>query len=331
MRRTQRVWFVSCPGTELLDTTGPWAVLGYANEVTGRASYAPELLAPLGGTVPTRHGLALAGARPLSLASPGRLPDLLVVAGGSPDTPVPAAEAAVATWLRKHHQRIPRVISICTGAFVLGEARLLDGRRATTHWAYLEELKRRFPRARVVDDDIFLRQGRVWTSAGITAGIDLMLAVVEEDHGHAVAMAVAKALVLFLRRPGRQAQFSPVLRHQEHEAGRLRDLSAYVLEHVDRPLSVDRVARAMALSTRTFTRWCHAELGQSPAAYVRRMRLDEARRLLEHSSEPLKTVARRTGLGDASTLWRLFRRELGVTPAEYRVRFSALTGSGASR
>jgi transcriptional regulator GlxA family with amidase domain len=214
-------------------------------------------------------------------------------------------------------------ISICTGAFVLGEAGLLQGRRVTTHWRFLDDLRARFPGAHVVDEGIFVRDGRLWTSAGVTLSIDLTLALVEEDHGHRVTMAVAKNLVLFLRRSGHQAQFSSMLRRQEREPPRLRDVSSFVLEHVAEPLPVERVARAVGMSPRTLTRWCRAELGESPAELVRRLRVDEARRLLEGSSLSLHEVASRTGLGDASTLWRAFSRRLGVAPAAYRDRFAA--------
>ena len=268
-RRARLIWFVACPGSELLDLSGPWAVLGYANEVTGRQAYATQLVAPLSGEIQTRHGLALSGARSLEHMAAHRVPDTLIIAGGAPAVPLPPSEARVVRWLRQRHRDIPRLVSICTGAFVLGEAGLLDGRRATTHWRYLDALRDRFPKARVTDDGIFLRDGRIWTSAGITAGIDLMLAVVEEDHGHAIAMSVAKALLLFLRRSGRQAQFSQMLRRQEREPARLRDLSAFIVERLSEPLSVERLAQHLGMSARTLTRWCEQELGESPAALVR--------------------------------------------------------------
>ena len=216
-RRARRVWFIVFPGSELLDVAGPWSVLGYANEVVEREVYRLQLRSPLGGACATRHGLAIV-TRPLS-DSAGGAPDVVVVSGGSVESPLPPSETRAVRWLRTHHRTMPRVISICTGAFVLGEAGLLNGRQATTHWRYVDVLRTRFPKARVINDDIFLRDGRVWTSAGITAGIDLMLALVEEDHGHDVAMVVAKSLVLFLRRSGGQAQFSQVLKRQEGEPG----------------------------------------------------------------------------------------------------------------
>jgi transcriptional regulator GlxA family with amidase domain len=324
MRRAPRqVWFVTFPGAELLDLAGPWAVLGHTNDEVGREAYAAHLVTPLGGDVRTRHGLALGGARSLRQATRLGRPDMLVVAGGSPAAPLPPSEATFVRWLRMKQREIPRLVSICTGAFVLGEAGLLNGRRATTHWRFLDDLRRRFPNAHVVDEDIFVRDGRLSTSAGITAGIDLTLALVEEDHGQAVATAVARNLLLFLRRSGHQAQFSQFLARQAEEPPRLRNLSAFVLEHLDEPLSVERLAESLGMSARTFTRWCKNDLRESPAAMVRRLRLDEARRLLTETDLPLKDLALRTGLGDPSTLWRLFTKHLGVTPAVYRERFEA--------
>ena len=320
-RRTRQVWFVVFPGSEVLDLVGPWSVLGYANEVAGREVYKLHLAAPLSGEIRTRHGLAITGARPLGEATVGAA-DMVVIAGGATESPLPPSEARAAQWLRKHHRGIPTLIAICTGAFVLGEAGLLNRRRATTHWVYVDVLRRRFPKARVVDDDIFIRDGRIWTSAGITAGIDLMLALVEHDHGHAVAMGVAKSLVLFLRRSGTQAQFSQMLKRQEAEPGRLRDLSAFILEHLNEPLSLDELARTAGMSPRTLTRWCRRELGESPAGLVRRVRVEEAQRLLEQTSLPLKDIAARAHLGDPSTLWRIFTRYVGATPADYRARFA---------
>jgi transcriptional regulator GlxA family with amidase domain len=307
----------------MLDLAGPWAVLGYANEVVGRQVYAAHLFAPQSGDVRTRHRLTLSGARSLPRTAAFEPPDTLVVAGGSPTEALPAAEAIVVRWLRRHHRAIGRLVSICTGAFVFAEAGLLDGRRATTHWQCVDALGRRFPKVHVTDEHIFLRDGRIWTSAGIAAGIDLMLALVEEDHGHAVAMSVSKSLVLFLRRSGRQAQFSEALKRQEQEPARLRDLSVFILEHLDESLPVERLAREARMSSRTLTRWCEREFGEPPAALVRRLRLEEARRLLEETALPLKDIASRTCIGDESTLWRIFTRHLGVTAADYRARFTS--------
>jgi transcriptional regulator GlxA family with amidase domain len=319
-RASKRVWFLVVPGTGVLDIAGPWEVLGHANDVLGRAAYRLEVLGPRAPAVQTRHGLVVGGLRPLP-RSPARLPDVAIVAG-APVRPQPEVDARLVPWVRRFHARIPTVASICTGAFVLGAAGVLDGRRATTHWMFLDLLRARFPAARVVDEGIFVKDGGVWTSAGITTGIDLMLSMIEDDHGHHVAMAVARRLVLFLRRSGHQAQFSAALRRQEQAPPRLRDISTFVLDHIDEPLAVDRIARRVGMSPRTLTRWCREHLRESPAELVRRLRVDEARRLLEETSLPLKDITARTGLGDASTMWRVFTQRLGVTPAAYRQRFA---------
>jgi transcriptional regulator GlxA family with amidase domain len=321
-RAAKRVWFLVAPQTGLLNIAGPWEVLGHANEVLGRAAYDLDLVGPSAPAARTRHGIVVGGIRPLPRTAE-RLPDVAVVAGGSPRDPPPEGEARLAAWLRRHHRRIPTIVSICTGAFVLGYAGLLDGRRATTHWLHLGDLRSRFPAVQGTDEGIFVRDGGVWTSAGVTAGIDLTLALVEQDHGHGVAMAVAKRMVLFLRRSGNQSQFSSALARQEKEPEKLPDLSAFVLDHLDEPLLMNRFAARFGMSPRTLSRWCREHLDESPAQLVRRLRIEEARRLLEETALPLKDIAARTGLGDASTMWRAFTQRLGVTPAEYRQRFAA--------
>ena len=317
----KRVWLLAVPGADLLDITGPWEVLRHANEALRRTAYDIELVGPGGPTLQTRHGLLIAGVRPLP-ARVRRPPDVAIVAGGSPATPVPEAQARLVGWLRRHHPRISTMVSICTGAFILGEAGLLDGHRATTHWRFLGELRLRFPAATVVDEGIFVQDRRLWTSAGITAGIDLALALVEADHGHAVAMAVAKELVLFLRRSGNQAQFSSTLHRQEKAPSKRDEMYAFVLEHLDAPLPVERLAEGAGVSPRTLSRWFRAHLDESPAEFVRRVRVDEARRLLVETDLSVKEICARTGLGDFSTLWRVFTQHLGVTPTEYRDRFA---------
>lgn len=322
MQLARRVWLVTFPGAELLDVCGPWEVLCHANDLLGRRAYELELVTPLAGDVQTRHGLTLGQARSLRAAEARGLPAVLMVAGGAPTLPLPAAETKLVAWARRHHGDVALWVSICTGAFVLGEAGLLDGRRATTHWRWTAALRARFPRAVVTDDRIYERSRRVWTSAGITAGIDLTLALVEQHHGHALAMAVAKNLVLFLRRSGNQAQFSEALKSQTLETTGVADVTRFVQEHLHEPLTVERIARGVGTSARSLTRHCQQDLGEAPAALVRRLRLERACRLLEETSSPLKVVAQRAGLGDASTLYRLFTRRFRVSPAAYRERFA---------
>lgn len=292
-----------------------------ANDLLGRTAYEVELIGPSAPWVRTSHGVIVGGLKPLPKTTT-RLPDIAVVAGAPMKSP-PELENHLIPWLRRYHRRIPTIISICTGAFALAKAGVLDGRRATTHWVYLDTLRTRFPAVHVVDEGIFVKDGGIWTSAGVTAGIDLMLALVEEEHGHHLAMEVAKRMVLFLRRSGNQAQFSSALQRQEKEPPKLGDISAFVLEHIDEPLPVQRIAQGLGMSPRTLSRWCRQHLRESPAELVRRLRIDEARRLLEETSLPLKDITARTGLGDASTMWRAFTQSLGVTPAAYRERFTA--------
>ena len=329
-RSSKRVWFLVAPQTGLLNISGPWEVLGHANEVLGSLAYVLELVGPSAPEIQTRHGLVLGGIRLLP-KSCDRLPDIAIVAGGSPREPLPDEQVRIVKWLRRYHTRIPTVISTCTGAFILGEAGVLDGRRATTHWLHLNDLRTRFPAAHVVDDGIFVRDNGVWTSAGITAGIDLTLALVEADHGHSVAMAVAKRLVLFLRRSGNQSQFSSALQRQEKEPPMLRDLSTFVLEHIEEPLPVERIAEWSGMSTRTLSRWCREHLSQSPAEFVRQLRVEEAQRLLVETPLPLKDITARTGLGDESTMWRVFTQRLGITPAAYRQRFASSSVESGTR
>lgn len=319
---SKMVWFLVVPRTSMINVVGPWEVLGHANDLLGREAYGLQAFGPSAPATQTRFGLCLSGVRPL----PSRLdhpPDTVIVAGASPADPMPVDHTPIVPWLRRNRPRIKTVVSICTGAFALAAAGLLDGRRATTHWMYLNELRARFPKVHVIDEGIYVKDRGVWTSAGVTAGVDLALALVEEDHGHALAMRVAKRMVLFLRRSGHQAQFSSTLRPQERESPRLRDISTFVVKHIDERLPVERIAAQVGMSPRTLSRWCRKNLEESPAELVRRLRVAEARRLLEETTLPLKDVTERTGLGDQSTLWRAFMHDLGLTPAEYRHRFAA--------
>lgn len=317
----KQVWFLVLPRTSLINLAGPWEVLGHANDLLGREAYRLEVFGPSAPTTRTRFGLCLSEVRPL----PKRFdepPDTVIVAGASPAEPMPEDHVPIVPWLRRNRARLKRVGSVCTGAFVLAAAGLLDGRRATTHWLHLDTLRAQFPKVRVVDEGVYVRDRDVWTSAGVTAGIDLALGLVEEDHGHELAMRVAKRMVLFLRRTGHQAQFSSEIAAAEQGPSPLREIAAFVLRHAAEPLPVERVAEQVGMSPRTFSRWCRKQLDESPAELVRRLRVGAARRMLEETDLPLKDVTARTGLGDQSTLWRIFMSELGVTPAEYRQRFA---------
>jgi transcriptional regulator GlxA family with amidase domain len=217
--------------------------------------------------------------------------------------------------------RVRRLGSVCSGAFLLAEAGLLDGRRATTHWGWCKVLAERHPAVRVDPDPIFVRDGNVYTSAGVTAGMDLALALVEEDHGRALALQVARQLVLFLRRPGGQSQFSAQLAVQSADREPLRDLQAWIAEHPGLDLSVPSLARRVAMSPRNFARVFARELGTTPARFVERVRVEAARRRLEESAHGVDMVAAECGFGTAESMRRAFLRTLHVPPSAYRSRF----------
>ena len=328
MASCKRVWFLLTPRIGVVSFSGPWEVFCHANDLLGRTAYQLEARGPSAPVLPTRFGLAIAGVRPLPSRCP-HPPDMVIVPGASTTGAAPEERAQVVRWLKRYHSRISTIVSTCAGAFILGEAGLLDGRRAMTHWMFQDELRARFPAAQVVEEGIYTHDNGVWTSAGVTAGIDLALALVEQDHGHELAMKVAKRMVLFLRRSGNQAQFSAALRRQSKEPSKLRDISTFVLDHIDEPLPVERIATRVGMSPRTLTRWCQEHLQESPAQLVRKLRVDEAKRLLEETSLSVKDICARTGLTDASTMWRAFMDQLGVTPMEYRQRFAAGAALGA--
>jgi transcriptional regulator GlxA family with amidase domain len=228
---------------------------------------------------------------------------------------------ALIRLLRAAAGRSRRVASVCTGAFLLARAGLLDGRRATTHWNSCGELARRYPAVHVESDPIFVRDGDVYTSAGVTAGIDLALALVDEDLGPKLARDVARWLVLFLRRPGGQSQFSAALAGQQAEREPLRDLQGWVMDHLDEDLTVPALAERVFMSPRNFARAFKREVGMTPAVYVETVRVERARTLLETGGEGVEQVARRCGFGTVETMRRVFRRRLGVSPGDYRQRF----------
>jgi len=250
--------------------------------------------------------------------------DTLMVAGGRG---VQAAErdAELIAWIRETAGRARRVTSVCTGAFLLARAGLLDGRRATTHWDSCALLSRRYPAVRVEPDPIFVRDGNVATSAGVTAGMDLALALVEEDCGPEVAMAVARRLVLFARRPGGQAQFSVQLAAQAVAGGVVHELQGWIAEHPDADLSVPALAARAHVSPRTLARAFAREAGMTPGAYVEAARVERARARLEAGHGSLAAIARACGFGTAETMRRAFHRRLGVAPADYRHRFATTT------
>jgi transcriptional regulator GlxA family with amidase domain len=246
--------------------------------------------------------------------------DTLLVPGGI-GIEAGQAQPALLKWLRKQAQSSRRVGSVCVGAFLLAEAGLLDGRRATTHWAFAQKMAEQFPAVKVDPDPIWVKDGNLYSAAGATSGIDLCLALLEEDHGRKVALEVARMLVVFLCRPGNQAQFSVSLQEQTTENRPLRDLQVWMLDHLADDLTVPALAARAAMSDRNFQRVFTRELGKSPAHYVEEIRIEAVRRKLERSTQSMEEIATACGFNSADVMGRSFLRQLKVTPAEYRGRF----------
>ncbi|HEY2267656.1 MAG TPA: GlxA family transcriptional regulator [Streptosporangiaceae bacterium] len=304
-----------------LDVTGPLEVFTGANTWQAGRGGAPAYdirTASLGGAaVRTSSGLRLTPDG--DLRDPrARHEDLLIVPGGEGSR---RADPELTAWLRAHGGQAGHLVSVCTGAFLLAEAGLLAGRRVTTHWAYCGALAARYPEVTVEPDPIFVRDGNLATSAGVTAGIDLALALVEDDLGREAALDIARHLVVFLRRPGNQAQFSAQLAGQLAHREPLRDVQRWIADHPDGDLSVETLARAASLSPRQFARAFAAEVGMSPGRYVDQVRLEAARRRLEDTAEGVEQTARSCGYGTPEAMRRAFVRTLGVSPGEYRRRF----------
>ncbi|MGO9488038.1 MAG: GlxA family transcriptional regulator [Solirubrobacteraceae bacterium] len=320
------------PGVQSLDVTGPLEVFAGAQraiEASGRPDrgYAVCTIARTSRPLRTSSGLQITPDAPLPGA--GARLDTLIVPGGA-GRELAAEDEPLLAWLRRAGRSSRRTASVCTGAFLLASAGLLDGRRATTHWAYAEALARRHPRVEVDPDPIFIRDGSLWTSAGVSAGMDLALAMVEEDLDRQIALTIARHLVLFLRRPGNQSQFSATLVAQQPEREPLREIQRLVLEDVAGEHTVEAMAAQAHMSPRNFARAFRSQTGVTPARYVESVRLEAARRRLEETAEPVQAIARACGFGSAETMRRSFIRALQIAPAEYRRRFRATPSGRAS-
>jgi len=317
------VVIVVFPNVQSLDFVGPLEVFAAAHQlIEGQGRTEPGYhitVASLdGATITTSSGLKI--VPDMSLADAPKRIDTLLVPGGAGSAAVSADEATL-DWIGAAAKGTRRVTSVCTGAFVLAAAGLLDGRRATTHWASAARLAELYPAVEIDPEAIYVHDGPVWTSAGVTAGMDLALALVEEDLDREAALTIARHLVLFLRRPGNQSQFSATLSAQEPEREPLREVQRYVVENVSENLTVEALAEQAHMSPRHFARAFRAETGITPGRYVERVRLEAARRELEDTSQPIATVATACGFGTAETMRRAFLRALGVGPAEYRRRY----------
>jgi transcriptional regulator GlxA family with amidase domain len=306
------------PDAQVLDVTGPAQVFASANTLAGRTAGGPLYEVSLIAEeteITCNSGITL---RCIPLPETDSVPDTAIVAGGSGITAACQRPALIA-WARHRAARARRMASVCSGAFLLAEAGLLDGRRAVTHWHRCDEFAGRFPHVRLERDPIFLRDGPFWTSAGVTTGIDLALAMVEEDHGHALALAIARELVVYLKRPGGQSQFSAPLKLQASD-DRFSDLHAWISANLARPLTLDGLADRAGMSLRSFARHYRQRTGRTPAATVEVLRLEKAQELLETGTS-VESAARKCGFGSPETMRRVFQRRLGIGPKDWQERF----------
>ena len=331
-----RIELVLYPGFKALEAIGPMSVFDYANvHLRDRGQgdgYQVRIAAEHKGLVQSDTLMALDATSSLAELEGGDLGCTVVIVGSRHIEKVLGASGELVRWLGRVAPRVQRLIALCSGGFFLAEAGLLDGRRAATHWSVAALLAQRYPRVQVDADAIYVRDEvrdgesggarQLWTSAGVTAGIDLALAVVEQDFGHALALEVARDLVMYLKRPGGQSQFSVPLAAQATQHRGVQAVQQWVLAHLEQPLTLAQMAEQAAMSERHFRRVFQQETGQSPSAFVETARLEAAKQLLENQSQwPLKTVAAHVGLGSEQALRQLFVRRLGITPVAYRERF----------
>ncbi|HYI02004.1 GlxA family transcriptional regulator [Hyalangium sp.] len=317
----RRVVIVAFPEVQILDLAGPSSVFTTASRLVSpkQPGYHVEIAALRPGPVVTEGGVLLHAT--VSLERVRGPVDTLLVPGGEV-TLRRDAEPALPPHLRRLAGHCRRVASVCSGSFLLARAGLLDGKRVTTHWLACDELQRQHPSCKVLGDQIFVRDGQIWTSAGVTSGIDLALAMVEEDLGREVARQVARLLVVYLRRPGGQSQFSVQMASQWASRAPIREVQEWLPEHLREDLSVETLARRAAMSPRNFARAFSAQVGVTPARYVERLRVEAARASLEATQQTVKEIATEVGFSTLETMHRVFKRALGVPPAEYRRRFA---------
>lgn len=346
--RPRRVLIVAPAPAQLLDLAGPAEVFAQASRLHALSrgesgdlgTFAPlytvevAIVAGARGLVDTSSGLSLAAGPSLLDLLADRRPLDTLIAGGGDGARTRADAPDLREAIRRLSRRARRTASVCTGTFMLAAAGLLDDKTVTTHWRWCAELARRYPKVRVDPAPIFTHDGALWTSAGVTAGMDLALALVEEDHGHALALAIARELVMFLRRPGGQGQFSATLAAQTTPAtapgADMRDLVAWMADNLHRPLTVETLAERARLSPRQFARVFLREIGVPPSRMVDRMRVEAAKRQLEEAPHGLAAIAASCGFGGEETMRRSFLRHLGIPPGAYRERFRRPPASVAS-
>lgn len=317
----RRVAFVVIGDLVALDLVGPLEAFTVARAhplLSGCDPYQIWIVSEAGGPIVTRSSLKIA-TEPYSALTSDPVDTLIVIGCGGGRVPV--MSDAFLAWLRARVSEARRTCSVCTGAFALAAAGIADHRKITTHWRWLDKLAQSYPEARVERGPIYVRDGDLWTSAGVTAGIDLALALIEDDFGRTVAMDVARTLVVYLKRPGNQQQFSTAFEAQARADGPIGDLVMWISGHLQDDLSVEALAQRASMSPRTFARKFVREVGWTPAKFVEQLRLEAARHALEDGTLPLKEIARLVGLGDQQGLRRAMLKSSGTTPTEYRDRF----------
>lgn len=319
--KSRRVVFLAFPQFISLDLIGPWDVFSLSNSLKDDKSppYTLELVSgDDSAAVTSFSGISMASQRTATNCR-GAIDTLIVPAAGMNTETQPSARSL--TVLKRLAARSRRIVSICGGAFFLAAAGLLDGKKATTHWRATDDLASRYPDIDVQADSIFVKDGSVYTSAGVTAGIDLALALVEEDLGRAMALNCARHLVVFMRRPGGQSQFSATLESQHAERNSINELIAWATDNPASDLSVEAMSDRVHMSLRNFSRVFRSEVGQTPAAFVEKLRVETARRRLEETDHSLDTIAKDCGFGSADSMRRSFKRVVNVAPNDYRRRF----------
>ena len=321
------IGIVVYPEVGILDITGPAEVFTFANliiqkeDISQKTVYPVTVLAEQPGPVTTISGLQLIADQSFSQINENY--DTLMIPGAFPE--VLLANTKIVDLVKVMAPKVRRLASVCTGAFLLAESGLLDGRRATTHWNWCTEFAEKYPQVNVEPDRIFIKDDNIYTSGGISSGIDLALAMVQEDWGQKIALAVAQFLVVYLKRPGGQSQFSSYLTREASKHSGLRDLQSWIMQNPEEDLRVDTLAERMAMSSRNFSRLFLTETGITPAKFVELVRIDAARNLLELTKFPIESIADSSGFKDSENMRRAFLRQLGVNPREYRNRFGSHT------
>jgi len=317
-----RVAILALPHSVLSDLAGPYEAFVSARRIAAEnpclPNYEVDMLTVRGKDVTTLSGLTVAGGLPFNEYE--GYPDTLIVTGEPDSLASGPVRSELMDWIWAGQSAMRRICSVCTGVFCLAAAGLLDGRRATTHWRYADQLARRFPKVHVNPEPVFLRDGKYYTSAGCTAGLDLALTLIEEDMGPSMATEIAREMVMFLRRPGGQAQISPVLKLQMSDSDRFRELQTWIFEHLHLPLTVEDLASQVHMSPRNFARAFVAQVGVTPARFVETIRLDAARRRLEETDRSLEQIAAECGFGCEETMRRSFARNLRTSPSAYRAQ-----------